>query len=159
MGKEEKEYVLDEYGDVVREKKNVPVLACLLCVVNHVPQEKLKFSMLKKALSQTGNVLIDEDLTQAIYSHYITDYVLPKVADEYPELKQVLIPREGMAYSDFDGAYFAGGDLPENFDRALYLAKYIADMTMRNEQVSLKRRREILKKLEEVALSPNTNLK
>ena len=158
MGIEDKEYVRDEYGDIVREKKNVPILPCLLHVMNHVPPEKLKYYELGKALSATKGIFINEHITKEIFSLYIRQYVLPKVADMYPELQQALAPREDGLMSDAQMAYWQD-ELPENFDRALYLAKFATDIVLCNRHVPLNRRREILKTFEEVALSPNTNLK
>lgn len=158
MRKEDKEYVRDEYGDIVREKKNVPILPCLKLVMDHVPPEKLKFYELGDAFSATKGIFINEHITKEIFSLYIYQYVLPKVADECPELKQALAPREDGLMSDAQIAYWQE-ELPENFDRDLYLAKNATEMLLYNRHVPDKRRKEILKKFEEVALSPNTDLK
>lgn len=158
MGKEDKEYVRDEYGDIVREKKTVPVLPCLKLVMNHVPPEKLKYYPLGEALSATKGIFVNEHITKEIFSLYIHQYVLPKVAEMYPELQQALAPREDGRMSEARMAYLTD-ELPESFDRALYLAKFATDLVLCNRHVPLARRREILKTFEEVALSPNTNLK
>jgi hypothetical protein len=151
-------FVRDEYGEIIRRKKDVSVLSCLFCLMKETSLSDLGHTDLIELFNKPGDVVISGEIKREIFSDYLMDYVIPKVADECIEVKQALIPRDGVRMNDIEIAYYSSDGFPENFDRALFFVQFSIDIVLRNHRIPIERRKEIANIFERIAVSPNEHI-